>query len=369
MLRLMAPGQHALLALSFKNGSSESSITVTASEPSNPLPQITEEQRQKAFQAWAKREPRPSLEPPDWMMRSGHFYHVANHVGDKYGMLYWTKIKNYKLHFEIVSNDRDFLAKAKHAMETIHVYCPKDDGTLTTKDGETVVPEGEPYQGPTIPTAHVDARLAEKSEEHEIPVGVVSDGSYRNVDLGLNFVVPAGWKVLTSRNVGAGKTPSTAIAQRTNDFLRACSRTLLELARDIPSTDTDPAPSISLRALDPTCLSLRGPDTVRDRQGAEELGVYLEMLGDFGEVHLVDLASVSNHVFAVYRGTVAERAQNQELADRASEVIFATRHRKMLLLWTLTAAKGADLANLPPTRVVFEEHDSVELGPTLFENK
>ncbi len=370
MLPLMEPRQHALLALSFKNGSREGSITITASEPSNPIPQVTEEQRQKAFQAWANRQPQLSREPPDWMMRSGHFYHVENHIGDKYGILYWTKIKNYKLHFEIVTNDKEFLKNAKHAMETIHLYCPHDDGTLTTDDGvTTVLPEGEPYQGPTIPTAHVDARLADKPQEQQIPPGEFNDGVYRNEDLGVAFLIPAGWKLLNPESLRDGKPAATGIAQRTSDFLQACSRSLLQVVKDNQGATTGQTPRMSLRALDPACLSLRGPDTVRDKQGAEELETYLEMLGDFGEVQLVSLLSISDHLFAVYRGTVGERVPGQELADRASEMIFVTRHRKMLLLWALIAAKEADLNAMPQASIKFEGNESVELGPATLRGK
>jgi hypothetical protein len=369
MLPLMAKGQHALLALSFKNGSRESSITITASEPSNPIPEMTEEERQKAFQAWANYQPQLRRVPPDWMMRSGHFYHVQNHIGGKYGLLYWTKIKNYKLHFEIVSNDPEFLKKAKHAMDSIQVYCPTDDGTLTTRDGDPVLLEGKPYQGPTVPTAHVDARLSDKTEEHEVPAGDVTDNIYRNADLGIEYAVPTGWKVLNvRRSAVVSKPPATPIAQRTNDFLQACSRKLLQVEEDTPRSTAGPA-RLTLMTLDPACLSLRGPDTTRDRQGAEELAAYLEMLNDFGTLQFAGLVSAQNHVFALYHGTIGEHAPGQELASRESEMIFATRQHKMLLLWILSASNGPALDGAPQSTVRLDGADSIDLGPAMFRKK
>lgn len=369
MLPLTLPGQHALLSLAYQDGSRHGSFTITASPPANRTAQMTDAQKQEAFQRWARGEPQLQRSPPDWMMRTGHFYHVEKHVGEERGVSYWTRIKNYTLRITAISNDQQFVKKAKSAIEAIRMYCPGEDGTLTTAQGDVVTPDGAPYQGPTIPTAHVDSRLSERPEEHAIPAGEVNGGSYYNVDLGLEYVIPKGWTVYDALpNARDATLPATAIAQRTSDFLRACSRTLLQMVKDVPGSTpkTGVANRITVRALDPTCLSLRGPDDVNDRPGAEELGAYLEMLGDFGEIELVDLVPLSGHLFAVYRGTVGDHSDGQPLATRASQAIVVTRYRKMLLLWTFVAPKGTNLSDMPQTRAIFDQQDTVEWGPSLF---
>src|SRR5664279_2538188 len=58
MLPLMPPGQHALLALGFQDGKRTGTFLITASEPNNPLHEMSEEERKAAFQAWSKGEPK-----------------------------------------------------------------------------------------------------------------------------------------------------------------------------------------------------------------------------------------------------------------------------------------------------------------------
>ena len=49
------------------------------------------------------------------------------------------------------------------------------------------------------------------------------------------------------------------------------------------------ARTITLRAIDQTCLGLPAPASVTDQLGAEALGAYLQMLGAFGELRSTNL--------------------------------------------------------------------------------
>lgn len=365
MLPLMPHGQHALLGLAFQDGHREGTVTIIASEPSNEQPRETAEQRQEDFLRWARGQPALHRVPPDWMMRSGHFYHVSRKKGDEYTLQYWTRIKNYILRFTFTSNEEEFIKQAKHAMGTVRVYCPEEDGTLITEKGDPVEPQGAPYEGPTVPTARVEAKLNEKPQDHAIPAGEVRDGRYRNPGLGLEYTLPAGWKAPASQ---AREDSFGGLSdERTAQFLKACSETLVRAVKDTPAARGahNTSPNIVLRALDPGCLSLRGPDTVEDRQGAEELAAYLQMLKQFGQIRTIDLAAASGHVFAVYHGTIGERDEGQELAARSSETIFATRYNKLVFLWSVIEPKGTDQKDVPPGKVVFGSNETVELGPSL----
>ena len=63
MLPLMPPGQHALLAIGFQEGRRSGTLLITASEPPNPLHEMSEEERKAEFQAWAKGEPEHQITP------------------------------------------------------------------------------------------------------------------------------------------------------------------------------------------------------------------------------------------------------------------------------------------------------------------
>ena len=364
MLPLMPPGQHALLALAMQEGSRHGSLTVTATEPSNPTYVMTEKERREEFQRWAENKPPMRQQQPDWTMRSGRFDHIEQRKGDTATLQYSTRIKNYRVRIVIVTNDTAFLKSARHSVETVRIYCPEVDGTLTTPKGEKVIPEGAPYEGPTVPTARVEARLTEKPEEHARSAGQVNDGVYRNAGLDLEYTLPQGWIAL---DTGAAPEDGMVAAseQRIHDFLHACSWILVRATRETRHPEHAPSAEIVLRALDPTCLSLRSPMTIDDRLQAEYLAAYLGMLGEFGDIQSTELIAASGRVFAVYGGTIGSRGSEQDLKMRDSEMIFATRYNKLLLLWSLIIPQGSDWNTVPQTRASFGGRESVEIGPAL----
>jgi hypothetical protein len=359
MMPLMPPGQHALLALGFQEGRRSGTLLVTASEPNNPIHEMTEEERKAEFQAWAKGEPRHQITPPDWMTRTGRFYHISQHKGDVTTVQYWTFIKNYLIRIKVESNDRDFVNRTKAAVGAVKFYCAQEDGTLLDEQGKIVSTPGEGYQGPTIPNALVNAALDEQPALEMIETGEVAPGVYRNEEMGLTYTYPTEWEPLRNQPDPPAKKDENE--QRARDVLNACSLQVLRLAPHAPEGDGASTKTITLRAIDQTCLGLPAPASITDHLGAEELGAYLQMLGAFGELRSTNLAMYANHLFAEYSGVVGEHAEGQPLGQRRNEAVAVTRHRKLLLVWSWTAPSAADLGSMPKTSVSFEDAPPIDL--------
>jgi len=366
MLPLMPPGQHALLALGFQEGRRNGTFLITASEPLNPVHEMTEEERKAEFQAWAKGQPRHEISPPDWLTRTGRFYHITKHTGDVTTVQYWTFIKNYLIRVKVASNDATFLRKAKEAVEGVKFYCAREDGTIINEEGKIIPTPGEGYQGPTIPTSIVESALDEKPALEFIPRGETAKGEYRNDEIGLTFAYPAAWETSHDDPAPPGKDE---IAQRTWDVLQACSLLLLRLTPPGPEPGKSAEREVTLRAVDQTCLGLPAPISATDQFGAEELGAYLQMLGAFGEVRSTKLVKRGNQLFAEYSGVAGEHHEGRSLGQRRIEAMAVTRHRKLLLVWMWTALSPAELAALPKTSVSFEDTAAIELSPAPFAAK
>ncbi len=286
------------------------------------------------------------------------------HKNGTHTALYWTRIKNYRIGVLVSTNDKDFLQKAKQAMSTARFYCLNDSGALTMPDGQLVKPEGEPYRGPTVPTWRADAAIKNKPAL-EIPPGAVKDGVYRNPALGVLYELPKGWDVLPANNSGSPPTDLTAL--RVFEFLHACQRTLLRIAPPadgkVPSQGRRPA--ITLRVLDPVCLSLPSPASVSDKRKAEEVGASLEMLSEFGEITSSNLASVGDQLLMVFHGTIVAPAAVGNLEQRMAQVLYVTGHNKMLFVWSLMAPTSAELGALPTIAVTFDGAQRMEFHPPL----
>jgi hypothetical protein len=370
MLPLMPERQHALLALMFENARHSGTITITAMEPRAGLEGPTEEQQQQQFNSWAaagspQQGPTLRYPIPDYLLRTGHFYSSVHHKGENYAALYWTRIKNYNLKILVASNDQDFLRKSKHALASAHFYCTQDDGTLTTVDGKLVKPEGDLYMGPTVPTSLADAAVKDKPALENIPPGGVSEGVYRNPDLGLQYEIPKGWDVSPA---GVNDDPPRdATALREHEFLHACSKTLLQITQRGNSEAAHQAakPVIILRALDPSCLAMRVPSSISDKNAADNVSASFEVLSEFGEIASDELVSISDHLFMVFRGTVASRGSNDELAQRMSQMIYATLHHKVLFVWSLMAPTAADLNAMPTTGITLDGTQPIDLRASL----
>jgi hypothetical protein len=360
MLPLMAPGQHALLAIGFQQGRGSGTFLITASEPPNPLHEMSEDERKAEFQAWAKGNPSHQITPPDWLTRTGRFYHINKRTGDVTTLQYWTFIKNYLIRVKVTSNDAAFLSKSKAAIASVKFYCAQEDGTLINEQGNLVPTPGEGYQGPTIPAALVDAALADKPALEFIERGEAGGGTYRNKELGLTYTYPTTWE--TSKEDPPPEAKDE-VEQRTRDVLDACSLTLLRLSPPKVGEAAQSDRQIVLRAVDQTCLGLPAPVSATDRLGAEELGAYLQMLGAFGEVRSSSLVMHGDQLFAEYSGVMGERREGQSMGRRRVEAMAITRHRKLLLVWMWIAPSPAELVAMPTTTVSFEDTTPIELAP------
>ena len=370
MLPLMPERQHALLALGFENARHAGTITITAIEPRPGLEAPTPQQQQQEFNNWASSGSQPGRNLrypiPDYMLHNtGHFYYSVHHKGENYAALYSARINNYNLRIQVASNDQDFLRKSKQALAAAHFYCTQDDGRLTTTDGKPVKPEGHPYTGPTVPTSLATAAVKDRPALASIPPGGVSGGVYRNPDLGLQYEIPKGWEV--SPPEGNDDPPRDATALREHEFLHACSKTLLRIERRVSGEDAHPAarPAIILRGLDPSCLGMRIPSSLTDKNAVDNISASFEVLSEFGEIGSDELVSISDHLFMVFYGTVASTASNDELAQRLSQVIYATLHHKVLLVWSLMAPNSGDLDAMPTTGITLDGAQPIDLRTSL----
>jgi hypothetical protein len=385
-LPLMPERQHALLAIAYQNGDRSGSLTIDAIDPREGLEGFSTEQQQQlssrppgTLPIGAQPEsqnqpqvspqgtlmpPQPKLATPQFQLPTERFHSSVRHKGEKYTALYWTQIRSYRVGVLIATNDKDFLQKAKQAMAGVQFYCTADDGTLATKDGKRITPEGERYEGPTVPTWRAAAAI-QSAPGLAIPPGEVSEGAYRNSALGMQYKLPKGWNILPTHN--GGDPPANLDSLRQFEFLHACSRTLLRIQQP-GSADIAPngrPPLIVLRALDPTCLSLRTPAAPTDARIAEEVGVSLESMTEFGEVASHDLVSISGQLFMVFRGTIAVPGEGGQLAQRMSQTIFATNRNKMLLVWSFMAPTFGELATMPADGISFDGSPPIELGAVL----
>ena len=382
-LPLMPERQHALLAIAYQNGDRSGSLTIDAIEPREGLEGFSAKQQEQQLTARAAGiqpgqqnetqpqvgaqgglvAPQPQLEAPQFQIPSERFHSSEQHKGEKYTLTYRTQIKNYRVGVLIATNDKDFLRKSKQAMAAVRFYCTAGDGTLATKEGKLVTPEGERYEGPTVPTWRADVAI-QSNLGLAIPPGEVRDGVYHNSDLGLEYTLPAGWEVLPAHN--GGNPPADPAFLREFEFLHACSRTLLRIQQS-GSGDAGPgrSPMMVLRALDPNCLSMRIPTAPSDTTTAEEIGVSLEALLEFGQVASHQLITVSDRLFMVFHGAIAVPAEGEQLAQRMSQTMFATKHSKMLFVWSFMAPTSTELARMPASGIRFDGAEPIELSSAL----
>lgn len=367
MMPVMPDKQHALLALQFEKGDRTGYIMVTASDP-RPGEQINiPDKQQDQLERWNQAGQFGGLNPspvPRFMLRSGQrFYSSAHHSGRNYAVQYWAGINNYMVKVVIGTNDQDFLRKAKELMADARFYCPRDDGSLITAEGKPVKPEGAPYAGPTVPTYRVNAALHDEPANNIAP-GQLAQGVYRNPDLGLQYQLPQGWEKLAAAS--DDPPPIEPSSLRVYRFLHACSRTLLEIApHRKPLANDPPAPMIVLRALDPNCLSLPTARSLTDKRAVDTVAASLEEMSEFGEIATDELVSVHGHLFMVFHGTMSSAQRSEDLGERMSQTIFATRCNNYLLMWSVLAPNRDALAEVPTSNILLNGSPPIELRASL----
>ena len=383
-LPLMPSGQHALLAIGYQNGDRSGSFTIdaielrdspaefAASQPQQRLstrpaaagqsgPQVEPPDQPQIGPQGTLIAPQPQIGPPQFQPPPADGFHLTmHHSGEKYTAVYWAQIKNYKVGVLVATNDKDFLQKSRRAMAAVRFYCTADNGMLATKDGELVVPAGETYEGPTVATWRAEAAI-QKKPGLEIPPGEVHEDIYRNTALGLQYELPGECEVLSAHS---GGNPSADLASlREYEFLHACSRILLRLRQRASggAAGSEHSPMIILRALDPACLSMQLPTTTNDTRLAEEVGVSLEALSEFGQVASQELVSTANRLFMVFRGTITAPTGDGQLTQRMSQIMFVTSQHKLLLVWSFLAPTSEELAAMPAGGIRFNGAAPIEL--------
>ena len=366
MMPVMPEKQHALLALQYEKGDRNGYIMVTASDP-RPGEQINLPDKQEdELERWNNAGLYGGINPtpvPRFMLRSGqHFYSSTHRSGRNYAAQYWAGINNYMVKVIIGTNDEEFLRKAKDLMAEARFYCPQPDGTLITAEGKPVKPEGHAYQGPTVPTLFVNAAIREEPGK-DIPPGKLSDGVYRNPELGLQYQLPRGWETVSA---GQADPPIEPGSLRVYRFLHACSRTLLEIApHRNPGAGGEPSSNIVLRALDPDCLALQTAASLTDKRAADSVAASLEEMDEFGQIASDELVSIHGHLFMIFHGTFSTSQRTEDLGLRMSQTIFATRYNKYLLMWSVLAPNRDALAEVPTSNILFNGSPPIQLRASL----
>jgi hypothetical protein len=294
------------------------------------------------------------------MLQYGAFYANVRHKGPYYTQHYWTRVRSYMIRIAVDSNDPDFLRKSKLAVMKVEFDCGLGSGKALVKQTGAVATKVEPYRGPTVPTWNADAAIKAKPALG-VPAGDASGGVYRNPTLGLQYELPSGWDVLPTKS--NREPPTDARELREYNLLHACSRILLHAAPHEPDDISQHVPTalITLRVLDPTCLSMKIPSSVVEKKVADEMIPDLELLAEFGEIKSSDLISQSDHLFMTFRGTIGWLPPEEVLSRRMSEVLVATLHHNLLLIWSMMTSSSAELDAMPTTRVIFDDSRSVVL--------
>lgn len=355
---VMLEKQHALLAIGFEQGKRFGTLTITAEESPEELERYDDIQGEQCSDAGgvSSQMRRPI---PGGVLRYGAFYANVHHWHAVYADHFWVRVKNYIIRVSVDSNDQDFLQKSKHALTKADFYCVRG-GQFTTNNGKAVTFQGEPYRGPTVPTWLADAAIKDPPGLN-IPGGTISGGIYSNPDLGLQYSIPAGWNAMQEEV--KGDPPQNARDLREYQVLHACSRTLLRAVQgaDGDSDEQNLKPSISLRALDPDCLSLRTPSSIEDKEIAREVAANLELFSEFGEIKTHRISSQAGRVFVVLQGTIGQHPSGEVFSRRMSEMLFATQQRNLILVWSLMAPTSADLEGMPASHITFDDSKSIRL--------
>ena len=358
---VMLEKQHALLAIGFQQEDRFGTLTITAEESARELAGYSDVRQEQCHEAIAAL-PQAGHPVPGSMLRYGEFYANLRRTGRNHTHHYWTRIRNYIIRVAVDSNDPDFLDKTKHALMDATFYCTRHDGKLLTSEGKVAVPKGEPYDGPTVPTWRADAAIKDPPGLR-IPAGEIREGVYRNPSLGLQYELPEGWEILQTE-VGR-EPPEDARELREYQLLHSCSRTLLHAAPRMPGDAEQQAsrPEIVLQALDPSCLFMRMPVAIGDKKAADEMVANLELFSEFGEIRSQRISLLSNRLFVVLHGTIGQHGEDDALARRMSEALFATRDHDLLLLWSLMAPTSAELQAMPVSTITFDDSRPVQLPP------
>ena len=250
MLPLSLPGEHALFAMGFQDNRRYGTLKVTAGGNSAEYDQrITPDQAQQREDEIARSKPgapnRLDYAPPPIK-----FKRTDKRAGEVHATQYSARIRNYTVRFNIQTNDKAFLDKARQAIEEVNIFCTDDTGRFSTPNGKPYVPRGAATNGPTIPTAIVDEAIGNHPAERTIPPGKVADGRFRIPQLDFSYTLPAGWtpnqRPPAPDDEGAGDT----LAERLLDLWKSCARNVL---------DANPATNGAARA----AVARAGPGLLR----------------------------------------------------------------------------------------------------------
>ncbi len=110
---------------------------------------------------------------------------------------------------------------------------------------------------------------------------------------------------------------------------------------------------------------MRTAVTLADKRALDEIAATLEELGEFGEIDTDQLSTISNHLFMVFHGFHDTASRTEDLSQRLSQTIYATRFNKLLLVWSLMAPTSSELEQIPTGSIVLSGAPPIQLQQSL----
>lgn len=146
MLPLSLPGEHALFATGFQDNRRYGTVTVTAGGNSAEYDQrITPDQAQQREDEIARSKPgapnRLDYAPPPI-----RFKRTDKRAGEVHATQYAARIRNYTVRFNIQTNDKAFLDKARQAVEEVSIFCTDDTGEVFHSQWKAICSSRSSYQ-------------------------------------------------------------------------------------------------------------------------------------------------------------------------------------------------------------------------------
>jgi VWFA-related protein len=271
---------------------------------------------------------------------------------------YYVQRGDYLLKLAATGESPNLLSRLNYSLQHMQ---------FTDSSRPVISSSDELYEGPNIPSSRIDALLTRKLGATIAAPSDISSSSLSDPALGVRYVFPSGWSV-TQRDVFGEyhRVDSTdAAALREQSLLRACSRTVLQMAA--PNKVSSAA--LSLLIAEPSCLGVVFPETegssdeLRILGNAEPMRAFasrLSLFSDFGDIRSVSRSEIGNQQFVIFRGVVSYFVAGETMKKRRDQVVYVTQRNGRLLLWFFTAENAADIAGLTEANLHFDDRETAK---------
>lgn len=354
---LVSPGGHALLSAFFRDGNTKTEIGIQSwDQSSGKAIDIAKAAREEV--ATLQKQGRIAMHGPhevratkdvvmdyieEWDFRLDRIVHV----------LYLVR-KGHLIRIVAVTN-------APHTDEFSKWFIK----AIRFQDYATPA-AAQAYTGPTVPTSLVDDALTQKPGLKLPNDSRVEGDSWVSATLGMRYRFPKGWKPSPSA------TPDLflryhpplfegTVPNRGQEFLRACSRPLLQLIGPKNTASGAPAneepPSLTLLAADESCLGVP-PPAVTDQTSVAEFISALVLFPDCGAVRDTNYLMVAGTLLFDVRGLVAYHPSGSKFSVRRAQAVYITSRSvrgggNQVLFWFFTAAHDNEIPGFARNGIEF----------------